>query len=231
MNPPELILHHQRLDQRAGHVRGQIDRLRALLAGDPVAEALEQRIADAQASRRGGELELRARERDAEGRRTRLRGREGELMSGRVRNPTELMKLNQEVEHLKSAVRQEDDATLELMERQESLEADLARLGGELSAARERTAAATPDLVTRLAALERELTVVEAEREATWQQVPDPWQEAYRRLRTRHPDPVAQATHGQCQACHVTVTSSGMQTLRRGALVLCENCGRLLVAA
>src|SRR5258706_7811248 len=116
MNPPELILHHQRLDQRAGHLRGQIDRLRVLLAGDPVAEGLEQQIADTQAGRRGVDLELRERERDAEGRRTRLRGRERDLMSGRVRNPTELMKLNEEVEHLKSAVRQEDDATLELME-------------------------------------------------------------------------------------------------------------------
>jgi predicted nucleic acid-binding Zn-ribbon protein len=35
----------------------------------------------------------------------------------------------------------------------------------------------------------------------------------------------------ECAACHVTVTSSGMQILRKGdALVQCENCGRILVA-
>ena len=231
MNPPELVLHHQRLDQRAGHLRAQIERLRAQLASDPEADALEARLAEAQGDRRSADLQLRERERESESRRTRLRGREKEMMSGRVRNPTELMKMNEEVQHLKVALGQEDDATLELMERQETLEADIARLTGELSAARERTAAAVPDLTSRLERFEGELTEVEAERDATWEQVPPQWQEAYRRLRSRHPDPVARVANNQCQACHVAVTSSGMQTLRRTALVLCENCGRLLVAA
>ncbi|HEY4027847.1 MAG TPA: hypothetical protein VGO86_15575, partial [Candidatus Dormibacteraeota bacterium] len=116
MNAPELALQHQRLDQRATLLRGQIERLRAQLAADPVAEALEGQVTETQADRRGVELRLREREREAEGRRSRLRGRERDLMSGRVRNPTELMKLNEEVEHLRSALRGEDDATLELME-------------------------------------------------------------------------------------------------------------------
>jgi hypothetical protein len=29
----------------------------------------------------------------------------------------------------------------------------------------------------------------------------------------------------------VSVTSNGMQVLRRGGLLLCDNCGRLLVVA
>ena len=39
------------------------------------------------------------------------------------------------------------------------------------------------------------------------------------------------AVCGQCRACRVAVTSSGMQALRRAALVQCDNCGRILVAA
>jgi predicted nucleic acid-binding Zn-ribbon protein len=54
-------------------------------------------------------------------------------------------------------------------------------------------------------------------------------QEVYRRLGRRLGDPVAEAASGQCQACRVGVTSSGMQGLRRAALVQCENCGRILV--
>ncbi|HEY4027848.1 MAG TPA: hypothetical protein VGO86_15580 [Candidatus Dormibacteraeota bacterium] len=79
--------------------------------------------------------------------------------------------------------------------------------------------------------LEGELRDVEADRDATWEQLPPQWQEAYRRLRSRHADPIAQAAGGQCQTCRVAVTSSGMQALRRAALVPCENCGRLLVVA
>jgi predicted nucleic acid-binding Zn-ribbon protein len=231
MNVPELTLLHQRLDQRAGLLRGQIERLRAVLASDPEAERLEAELAAAGASRRDLDLQVRQRERDAEDRRARLRGRERELMSGRIRNPTELTKLNDEVEHLKASIRAEEDAELELMERQEALDADLASLGRDLTAARERTAAATPQLQERLASQERELAEVEAERAATWEQVPPQWQEAYRRVRSRQPDPVSGVVGNQCQACRVTVTSSGMQTLRRAGLVLCENCGRILVVA
>jgi len=231
MNAPELALHHQRLDQRAGHVRSQIARLEAVLASDPEADRLQAETDALAAERRDVDLRLREHEREADAQRTRVRGRERELMSGRIRNPTELMKLQHEVEHLKAGLSREEDAALELMERQDTMEADLARLNHDLAAARERTATAEPELRARLERLGGELVEVEAERDATWEQVPPEWQEAYRRVRSRQPDPVAQVMHGQCQACRVAVTSSGMQTLRRAGLIQCDNCGRILVVA
>ncbi len=231
MNVPELALHHQRLDQRAAGLRVQIERLRSVMAADPEAERLEREVAAAEAARRDLDLQVRQREREAESQRTRLRGRERELMSGRIRNPTELMKLNDEVDHLRAAVRQQEDTELELMERQEALESDLARLGRQLAAVRERTAAAAPGLRERLEGLERELADVELERQATWEEIPADWQQAYLRVRSRQPDPVAEVVGGKCQACRVAVTSSGMQALRRAALVYCDNCGRILVVA
>jgi predicted nucleic acid-binding Zn-ribbon protein len=175
------------------------------------------------------ELRLREREREAAARRSRITARERELMSGRIRNPTDLMKLSEEVAHLKGALSEEEEAELVLMEEQEARDAELARLGRELAAARERSAAAAPGLRERLESLRAELEGIEAERAATWELIPADWQEAYRRLQRRVADPVAEAAHGQCQACRVGVTSSGMQLLRRGALVHCENCDRLLV--
>ena len=74
------------------------------------------------------------------------------------------------------------------------------------------------------------LAETETEREAVWRQLPADWQKAYRRVAARVSNPVAEVVRGQCQACHVGATSSGMQLLRRGSLVLCENCGRLQVA-
>jgi predicted nucleic acid-binding Zn-ribbon protein len=229
MNVPELALHHMRLDQRAAALRAQIERLRALLAEDPEADRLEREVAAADAERRELDLRVRDREREAEAQRTRLRGRERDLMSGRIRNPTELTKLNEEVDHLKAALRVHEDGELELMERQEVREVDLARLRRELEAARERTAAAAPGLRDRLERQESELVEVEAERDATWERVPADWQAAYRRVRSRQPDPVAEVVRGQCGACRVALTSSGMQAVRRAALVQCDNCGRILV--
>lgn len=231
MNAPELTLHHQRLDQRAGHIRGQIARVEAMLLDDVEAQRLEREHAMAQTARRDVDLRLREREREVESRRTRLRARERELMSGRIRNPTELMKMQEEVQHLKAAVGVEEDAQLLLMEQQENLEADVSRLTRELTAARDQAAAAAPGLRARLDQLTSELAQVEAEREETWAQVPADWQRAYRRVRARISDPVAEVVGNQCQACHVTVTSSGMQAVRRAALLQCDNCGRILVVA
>ncbi len=230
MNVPELALHHQRLDRRASALRGQIARLQAELAQDPLAERLDLERATTEAARRDVDLRLRDRERDAEDRRGRLRARERELMSGRIRNPTELMKLNHEVESMRGAVGEAEDAQLELMETQESLQAELARLSSELAAARERTASAAPGLRERLERMETELAAAEAERDATWAALPADWQVAYERVRSRVPDPIAEVVNGQCQACRVQVTSSGMQVIRRTGLLQCDNCGRILVA-
>jgi uncharacterized protein len=231
MNAAELTLHHQRLDQRAASIRTQMARIETALGEDPHAERLERQRVSAAAARRDVELRLRDREREAEARRTRLRGRERELMSGRIRNPSELMKLQQEVDHLKVAVGVEEDAELALMEQLEGLEAEESRLTGQLSTAREQTAAAIPELRTRLERLQAELPQVEAERDDTWTRVPADWQRAYRRTQARVADPVAQVVGSQCQACRVSVTSSGMQVVRRAGLLQCDNCGRLLVVA
>jgi len=152
-------------------------------------------------------------------------------MSGRIRNPSELMKMQEEVQHLTAAVGEEEDEQLLLMEQEEQVEADLTRLTRELTASREQAEAAAPALRDRLDQLRSELAQVEVEREETWAQVPADWQEAYRRIRARISDPVAEVVGNQCQACHVTVTSSGMQALRRAGLLQCDNCGRILVVA
>lgn len=231
MNAAELTLHYQRLDQRAASIRTQMARIETTLAEDPQADRLERQRVSAAAARRDVELRLRDREREAEARRTRLRSRERELMSGRIRNPSELMKLQQEVDHLKVAVGAEEDAELALMEQLEGLEAEESRLTSELSTAREQTAAAIPELRARLERLQAELPQVEAERDDTWTRMPAEWQQAYRRTQARLADPVAQVVGNQCQACRVSVTSSGMQVLRRAGLLQCDNCGRILVVA
>jgi predicted nucleic acid-binding Zn-ribbon protein len=69
----------------------------------------------------------------------------------------------------------------------------------------------------------------DAEIEAAWDQLPSEWRAAIERIHAHHPDAVAEVVDGLCQGCHVAVTSSGRQELRRGVLVTCDNCGRILV--
>src|SRR5207237_1199794 len=117
----------------------------------------EEALAAAREAQQAIQLRLRESDRDREAHRARLRSREKELMSGRIRSPSELMQLSTEVQHLKASFADLEEAELRLME--------------------------------------------EGER-------------------------------NQCLAWHVTVTSSGMQILRKGdGIVQCENCGRILVMA
>jgi predicted nucleic acid-binding Zn-ribbon protein len=231
MTAPETALRHQRLEAREAQLRNQIERMEAQLARDPEVERLEREASSVEAAGREVDLRLIQREREAEARRVRVRARERELMSGRISSPSELMRLSGEVEHLKAALSEEEDAEMQLLEEQERLQKESRRVGAELEAARSRVVSAAPGLQQGLQRLREELAETERERESAWSQLPADWQKAYTRVLARIPNPVAEVVRAQCQACHVSVTSNGMQVLRRAGLVVCDNCGRLLVVA
>ena len=151
-------------------------------------------------------------------------------MSGRIRNPTELMQLSDEVQHLKASFADEEEAELRLMEEGELAEQAVVEASEHLQDARSRSAADEPALRRDLEAWQAELESVKADSGAIWAQLTPGAQKAYLRVRI-HP-PVAEVDRNQCLACRVTVTSAGMQALRKGEdIVHCDNCGRILVIA
>jgi predicted nucleic acid-binding Zn-ribbon protein len=231
LNSPELALHHQRLGIRAAGLRERISHIETSLSENPDAVRIVAALEAARAERAELDGRLRASELEVETHRARLRKRERELMSGRLSNPTELMKLSGEVEGIKAALGREEDLELDLMERQERLEGVAGGLERELESTRARAESEAPSLRARLEAGRAELVKVDAERAATWDRLPADWRQAYERVESRNHNPIAEAVDGQCQACRVTMTSSGRQALRRGLLVACDNCGRLLVMA
>ena len=230
MGPAELLLHHSRLEDRIQGLAAEIGRLESRLATNPEAERLEQELALARTRQQEVALKLKDRDRDREDHRTKMRARERELMSGRIHNPTELLQMSEEVDHMKARLAVEEDAELQLMEEAESADGDVGRLKAELERSTAAAAAEAPAIQERLEAARAQLSVLESERDEVWAQLPAPNQTAYRRVRVR--PPVAEVAGGQCTACRVAVTTSQMQLLRRGdAIVTCENCGRLLVVS
>jgi len=230
VKPAQLLLAYQRLVERERELRDDIERVESLLASDPNVAHAEEELATARSQRDAIQLRLRESDRERETHRTRLRSREKELMSGRIRNPTELMQLNQEVQHLKASFAEEEDAELRLMEEGELAEQAVVEASERVQDARTRSAGDEPALRRDLESWQAELTTVKADTEALWAQVPPAAQQAYLRVRA-HP-PVAEVDRNQCLACRVTVTSSGMQVLRKGdEIVNCENCSRILVMA
>jgi predicted nucleic acid-binding Zn-ribbon protein len=230
MKPAQLLLAYMRLVEKERELRDQIEQLESVLASNPDVVSAEEALAAAKAEHQAIELRLRESDRERETHRGRLRTRERDLMSGKIRNPTELIQLNTEVQHMRASFAEEEDAQLRLMEEGELANEAMREASSNLDDARTRATSDEPTLRRDLESLQAELATVQADSAATWAQVPAAAQSTY--LRVRANPPVAEVDRNQCQACHVTVTSSGMQLLRKGdSLVHCENCGRILVMA
>src|ERR1700716_4076509 len=228
MKPAQLLFEHMKLVERELALRDDIARVTARLESDPEVVELEAALAEARADQETWAARLRDSDREREAHRTRLRTREKELMSGRIRNPTELMQMSEEVQHMKARFVEEEDAELKLMEDADTADQAVRNAIAELEQVRRESASEEPAMREELMACTAELAEVESERDAIWEQVPRAAQAAYSRMRMKPAG--AQVINNQCSACHVTVTSSGMQLLRKGEeLVHCENCGRILV--
>lgn len=228
--PAQLLLQYQRLADRERAVRESIARIESQLESDPEVARLEEGAEAARADQQATAARVHESDRVREDHRTRLRSREKELMSGRIRNPTELTQMSAEVQHMKSRFVEEEEAELRLMEDAEAADEKLRAVTGELEAARARAAAEAPGLQSELDELRAELAGVEAEKDQVWAEVPLAVRTAFSRQRVQ--PAVAEVRNNQCSACRVTVTSRGMQMLRQGdEVVQCENCGRILVLA
>ena len=231
MKPAQLLLQYQRLVERERVLRDSIARVEARLEADPEVVRLEEAVAAARAAQQAVAARLSESDHAREDHRARLRTREKELMSGRIRNPTELMQMSEEVQHMKARFAAEEEAELQVMEDAEAADEAMRAATAELDAARTQSAGEEPALKADLEAWRSELAEVEAEKDQVWAQVPPAARTSFTRVRV-HPA-VAPVVNNQCTACRVTVTSSGMQILRKGLddLVQCENCGRILVLA
>jgi predicted nucleic acid-binding Zn-ribbon protein len=230
MKPAQLLLAYQQLVDRERGLREDISQLESRIAADPEVTAFEETLAGKKEVQQEVALRLRESDRERETHRTRLKSREKELMSGRIRNPTELMQMSDEVKHMKTSFAEEEEVQLRLMEEAEMADEEVRETTKQLEEARRRAAFEQPSLKTELESLLAELSSLEAERDDVWSQVPPAPQTAFSRVRVR--PVVANVERSQCQVCHVTVTSSGMQKLRQSEeIVNCENCGRILVLA
>lgn len=204
--------------------------LESRLREDPEVAELVIQLDAAQAAQRDVAARLQDSDHEREAHRTKLRTREKELMSGRIRSPSELMQMSEEVNHMKARFAEEEDAEFQVMEEADAADQKVDEVTKALDESRKRSAAEEPELAKKLEESRAELTEVGVERDEVWAEVPPTDQSAYKRVRIN--PVVAQVVGGQCAVCRVQVTTSGMQGLRRAdGIVNCENCGRILVLA
>jgi predicted nucleic acid-binding Zn-ribbon protein len=86
------------------------------------------------------------------------------------------------------------------------------------------------ELETKAAHLSDEIANLTTQRAGKETNVPAEWLEKYTMMRARVPDPVVEIFHQSCSACSHLITQQEMIRAKRGALLQCQNCYRLLYA-
>jgi len=228
MKPTELLLQYSRLGDRIRTLEDEKRHLQERLDRDERVERAERLLAEALSRRDELAAELRALEGEVEGHRTQMKGHERELMSGRIRSPSDLTRMSEEVDHMKARLLEEEDVELGVMSALESADAELAQAQAEMDDARGHYEADLPGIRRRVQTIEAEIGELELQRQAIWADVPPELQAAYRKI-SRIPNPVVAMSAGQCEGCRVQLTANELQQLRRGERFTCQNCNRILV--
>ena len=86
------------------------------------------------------------------------------------------------------------------------------------------------NLETKHADVDSESVALIAQRDAMQENIPAEWLEKYTMMRSRVSDPVVEIFHQSCGVCSQMVTAQDMVKARRGGLLQCQTCFRLLYA-
>lgn len=230
MKPTELLLQYQHLKDRVRTLTDERDHLQARLASNPEVEAAQAEVASARERREGLARGVRELEAEVESHRGKMRTHERELMSGRIRSPSDLTRMSSEVEHMKTHVAEEEDRELELLEQLEEADEQLHGAVQHLDEVRTRVESAGPGITARLNSVDAEIDDLGRQQDALWEQVPADLQNQYRRL-SRVSNPVVEVVAGACTGCRVQFTAAELQQLRRDERHTCQNCNRIVVLA
>jgi uncharacterized protein len=155
------------------------------------------------------------------------------LYSGVVSAPRELQALQADIASLKRRRSDLEDQVLEAMQEREPLDAEVARLfdaGGDLENEADQLRKAIAEATD---AIDAELATELEARTAAAAVVPEELLSQYERLRAKL-DGVgaARLVNGRCTGCHLSLPATEVDRIKREppeAVVLCDQCGRILV--
>lgn len=194
---------------------------------------LEKQLADATPRRDEAAREERRFDDEARSLEEKAAEVERRMYSGEVTSPRELQVLQADVDQLRRHRRSLEDRELEVMERREALDAEVANLEAR---ARELDGDATR-LESVLSAAETEIDAELAEERAARDElaasVDASLLDDYERCREHARGVGAARLNGTtCQGCHLSIPSVEAERIRKsppGTVAHCDNCGCILV--
>ncbi len=151
------------------------------------------------------------------------------LFAGSVKNPKELLSQQQQVEDLKTHIRNEEDGILEIMGQVEASQKEISSKAAEVERVRGEWQKRQEALSAELAELKAAIIIAEQKRNELTSNIDTAYLELYETLRVKkQKQAVAKIEQGRCQGCRITLPVSELQQARIGELVQCSSCERIL---
>lgn len=188
-------------------------------------EVAKQR--DAVAEREAGlEAELATSE-------TRMKDLDKRLYSGEVSATRDLQAMGDEIERLKRYCSQLEDQAIDALNEREPLDEQIASFETQLRELADEIHALDRAIAASEAEIDAEIDREQAERDALASGIPDSLLTRYEALRKKLGGTGAAVLNGpQCGGCHLTLPATEVDRIKRepaDALILCDQCGRILV--
>jgi predicted nucleic acid-binding Zn-ribbon protein len=158
---------------------------------------------------------------------------EGRMYSGEVSASRELMSMSEEVESLNRRRSELEEMAFETMATGEPVDAELGRLAAERGAAETEAERLRGLIDESEAEIDAEVAAETEARMALVANLPAELIQRYERLRVRLGGVgAARLEHGSCGGCHLALPAVELDHIRRAppeAIIICEQCGRILV--
>ncbi len=163
-------------------------------------------------------------------RRTRDRDR---MDQGLITNPKDLARMQQELVSLERRITSLEDTEIEIMEKLEEAQAGLDSLSSQVSATDVRLADLVASRDEKTAAIDTELSGIEAERAPTVADVPADLLALYDKLRaSKNGVGAALLRARQCGGCMLNIDNAELAVIKAAPsdeVIRCEECQRILV--
>ena len=151
------------------------------------------------------------------------------LYDGSVKNPKELLGVQQQVELIKTQIRSKEDEILEIMTQVEALQEETTLKITAVEKLAKEWRKRQKQLVAERTELEAAISRVEQKRGELAATIESNYLELYEGLRAnKQGQAVAKIERGRCQGCRITLPMSELQRVRTGELVQCGSCHRVL---
>ena len=219
----EVDLEIEAKRQMLAHIKGRLGESEALIQARARLAGERERLSEL-------EGRLKREEWEAENVRARAETMEGRLYDGSARNPKELEKIQQEMEHLKARQGEREDIILDIMIQIDSVQKNISQRNAELEHIEREWRGEQKGLLEEREGLFGALSSLENRRGLLASHVDPGSLELYELLRERKQGrAIARVEQGMCQGCHITLPVSEFHRARGGeGLVQCSSCGRIL---